>query len=492
MGNAIAPGNAIAQGLAQDLPSYLHDLPSCVYESTIGTGKVLKSLKCLVDGGHVVVRIFIKQYPDLKLVKYVELAKKLRAMFDLKLQPSVLPPSIVEEHDKAAFMVRQYFASSLYDRFHTHPFLLPIEKKWLAFQLLTALKQMHALGVRHGDIKSENVLLTSWNWLLLADVAFYKPTFLPADNPHHYGFFFETGSRRRCYLAPERFQHSQLKEDDEAWCAPVTEAMDIFSAGCVIAELFLEGEHRMFDLSQLLSFREGKYDPAVIINKISDPEARRLVQHMTNRDPTQRLSATQYLAEWATSDFFPPYFDRLYGSLAELLSPENADPDSKLLHIWQCREEIIQTTVMRPSVSGAPREAWTLDQSPASPTIVAEDLEVDKQSQAGTGSNFVKELDAFSAALVSRPSELPRVPEPAVQVSVQSARSSWPMSEAEADGQGLTMVVSAVCSCIQNVRYPTNKLTSLELLQTFAEHVDDQVNTPIVLCTLTTQTILQS
>ena len=35
----------------------------------------------------------------------------------------------------------------------------------------------------HGDIKCENVMVTSWNWLLLVDFASYKPTYIPADNP---------------------------------------------------------------------------------------------------------------------------------------------------------------------------------------------------------------------------------------------------------------------------------------------------------------------
>ena len=30
-----------------------------------------------------------------------------------------------------------------------------------------------------------------------------KPTFLPLDNPADFSFFFDTGGRRRCYLAPE-------------------------------------------------------------------------------------------------------------------------------------------------------------------------------------------------------------------------------------------------------------------------------------------------
>ena len=39
----------------------------------------------------------------------------------------------------------------------------------------------------------------------------------------------------------------------------VTEAMDVFSAGCVLAELFLEGTP-LFTLSQLFKYRVGEHD----------------------------------------------------------------------------------------------------------------------------------------------------------------------------------------------------------------------------------------
>lgn len=56
-------------------------------------------------------------------------------------------------------------------------------QRWLAFQLLAALAQCHERGVCHGDLKCENVLVSSWDWLFLADFATHKPTYLPADNP---------------------------------------------------------------------------------------------------------------------------------------------------------------------------------------------------------------------------------------------------------------------------------------------------------------------
>lgn len=44
---------------------------------------------------------------------------------------------------------------------------------------------------------TENILLTSWGMLFLTDIAFYKPTFLPASNPADYAFFFDSAHQRK-------------------------------------------------------------------------------------------------------------------------------------------------------------------------------------------------------------------------------------------------------------------------------------------------------
>lgn len=45
--------------------------------------------------------------------------------------------------------------------------------------------------------------------------------------------------------------------------------MDCFSAGCVIAELFLEGTP-LFSLSQLFKYREGELNVDTQLNAIDD------------------------------------------------------------------------------------------------------------------------------------------------------------------------------------------------------------------------------
>ena len=116
------------------------------------------------------------------------------------------------ETERAVFLMRQYAHSTLYDRISTRPFLADAQKRWICHQLLHGLADAHKRGVTHGDLKTENVLMTSWGWAFIADFASFKPASLPADNPADYSYFFDAGGRRRCYVAPERFREAPQGE----------------------------------------------------------------------------------------------------------------------------------------------------------------------------------------------------------------------------------------------------------------------------------------
>ena len=200
-------------------------------------------------------------------------------------------------------MFDSYICRSISKMNSTRPFLEDIEKRWLAYQLLCALRDCHARNIYHGDIKTENVLVTSWNWLYLTDFSSsFKKTYLPEDNPADFSYYFDTSGRRTCYLAPERFLGADDKDDGRG----VTWAMDVFSVGCVIAELFLEAP--IFSLSQLYKYRKGEYDPKFgYLSKIQDQEVRELVSHMIQLEPESRFSAEEYLNFWRRKAF-PEYF----------------------------------------------------------------------------------------------------------------------------------------------------------------------------------------
>lgn len=320
MGNKIA---RTTQASASEY--YLHDLPSSynlVLKEVLGRGRFLKSIQCKHDEGLVLVKVYFKRGDSIDLKEYERRLSQIREIFLSLQNPHVWPFQHWLETDKAAYLLRQYVFNNLHDRLSTRPFLNLIEKKWLAFQLLYAVKQSHENGVCHGDIKCENVLVTSWNWLYLADFASFKPTYIPHDDPSDFSFFFDTGGRRRCYLAPERFyEHSS--EIVVAPDAPLSPSMDIFSVGCVIAELFLEGQP-LFELSQLLAYRRGQHDPSQILEKIPDIGIRKMILHMIQLDPDSRLSPESYLQSYE-STVFPCYFSPFLHNFFSCLIPLDSD-----------------------------------------------------------------------------------------------------------------------------------------------------------------------
>ncbi|KAJ6003248.1 hypothetical protein N7451_005795 [Penicillium sp. IBT 35674x] len=277
------------------------ELSDLVYEKSMGGGRFMKSIRARQQNGLVFVKVIMKPYPTMELEPYIKAIIRERKL--LSDVPNALSYERFLETSTSGYLIRQYIHSSLYDRMSTRPFLEDIEKKWIAFQLLGALRDCHSMDVFHGDIKTENILVTSWNWLYLSDFSSsFKPTFLPEDNPADFSFYFDISGRRTCYLAPERF----LVAGEEPGNRHVNWAMDIFSAGCVIAELFLESP--IFTLSQIYKYRKGEYSPEHgPLAKIEDPEIRELIMHMIQLEPESRYSAEEYLNFWKNKAF-PEYF----------------------------------------------------------------------------------------------------------------------------------------------------------------------------------------
>lgn len=240
MGNQLA-GIAPSQILSVD--SYFSDIHDHEYDKSLGSTRFFKVARAKHREGLVVVKVFAIQDPSLPLTSYKQEVEELKIR--LHSCQNCLPFQKANLTEKAAILFRQYVRDNLYDRISTRPFLNNVEKRWLAFQILSAVDQAHKAGVRHGDIKTENVMVTSWNWVLLSDFASFKPTFLPEDNPADFNYFFDTSRRRTCYIAPERFVDGSMFATESDQNTPLVDltnnnqrsrgelrqAMDIFSAG---------------------------------------------------------------------------------------------------------------------------------------------------------------------------------------------------------------------------------------------------------------------
>jgi phosphoinositide-3-kinase regulatory subunit 4 len=126
------------------------------------------------------------------------------------------------------------------------------------------------------------VIVTSWNWIYITDFSStFKPTYLPEDDPADFSYYFDTSSRRSCYLAPERF-YSAENEIETTTKAKVLESMDVFGLGCVIGELFTEGSSP-FTLSQMFNYKFGEYSVEPYLRGIEDEKIRVSLILLMNR-----------------------------------------------------------------------------------------------------------------------------------------------------------------------------------------------------------------
>eukprot|EP01133_Synstelium_polycarpum_P006410 gene6410-7436_t len=303
----------------------------------MGNSRFLKTLKAIHDTeGLVVVKIYKKRSTKESLERYNMLLKEIKGNFEYTTSINLMPCQNFLETERTGYLIRQYFSNNLYDRLSTRPFLSLVEKRFISYQLLQALIQAGFKAIYHGDIKCENVMVTTTNWIYLADFACYKPTFIPEDNPADFSFYFDTSGRRTCYLAPERFYESN-KGPPTGPDAVLTREMDIFAAGCVIAELFLEGQ-TIFDFSQMLSYRRGEYNPEAAIRRIPDVHIQSLILHMIQREPNNRFPPEKYVTNW-TDKAFPSYFSFVHQFIASLM---RLDHDDRIMCIADRFDEIVE------------------------------------------------------------------------------------------------------------------------------------------------------
>ncbi|KAL9931457.1 hypothetical protein V8E36_009622 [Tilletia maclaganii] len=546
------------------------------YERSMGSSRFLKAVRARHRCGLLVVKTFVK--PDVG-VTLRPLVRRLRVEREaLAKVPGVLTYQTVIETESAGYLIRQWLASNLYDRISTRPFLSIIEKKWITYQLIHAMRDARAAKVAHGDLKCENILVTSSLSVYITDfAAAFKPVYLPLDDPADFSFFYDTSGRRACYIAPERFfeadseiaqQRLRNKQNANAKAAKansstsnaaganpaagkgtnpamnsgatksqqvystdstsitssgdpyaeifgagqkdgkVTQAMDIFSLGCVIAELWRDGK-ATFNLSQLYKYREKQLDIGPALDEIELPEVRSLVADMIALDPAMRGSFDSLLKKYTGSgpgQCFPPIFhDYLHPYLTDLqrvkgvssvqttstqkeggsvvsastAAQTNAGPSTNALQALpyglgtvlrtEADERIDRLYEQWPAIirqlledAGAPYSAKDADEdayddaaaeglrSPIPADLVQPHLQSTKQTQDPMFSIEDPKISAVLSMLA--------IPNLSAELNVHAARAKLP-----ADGSAL-IILSVILANIRNCLRPSSKSRSIDML----------------------------
>ena len=310
------------------------------------------STTTVVSGSPVLVcKAMILRHPESKSEDvYKQLAKKASELEKMKNMLQDLPNILSYQKwslsskttldhrsniiSQPIFLFRQHLYSTLSDRLTIRPFLTNIEKNWISYQILRALASIHERHIHHGNLTAENICITSWGWVCIVDIggdAEMKPVKMKDYDPSDFTYYYKKGEEdaggantihsgggggaagAHCYLAPERFYKRGEDENQENNKA-LTPEMDVFSAGCVIIEMYLNGE-KALDLGDLMEYRsKNKLVPSLKqkLNKIESSNMRAACKHMLSLDPATRLSANEYIEK--LSSVKKPVIPSCFGS----------------------------------------------------------------------------------------------------------------------------------------------------------------------------------
>ena len=497
--------------------------------------RFLRTLRCR-RGGDVnltTVKVFFVKNVDLS--SFREKLKVQKILITQDSAPNVLSYQRFREGGGSsfAFVSRQYIFANLKDRISTRPFLSESEKLWIAYSILNAGLQLHNLGLGHGDIKSENVLLTSWGWVVLTDLAPFKPTFMQADqSAAPFNYFFSTG-KTRCYIAPERFSPSvtsaaarsskdsaekrfiqqmgskdvdarkasntlaeaidvrKADEDEKnaqmaytTWILKAQPAdsnpiwrkdnsgllpsMDIFSAGCVLAELFNSDTQYTFELPDLLSYASKGESSRLkaILEKIVQPELRSMVESMTKHDPASRLSFSEYLK----SPIFPKYFPFLYSFMKSFLN-ETSVEDALVWRTCEKYGEIVEQLLDVKDIQGEDffrkifqrkcmqEEFLKVNESNSSQELPdADDLSFESLDQ------MIRELETKVSQISTLPNRPDKIEKKEDRDFDQRDFSSEWLSQGK---DALNIIINYLSFCLQSASQPNSRVLSILLLKRF-------------------------
>ncbi|XP_071741690.1 serine/threonine-protein kinase VPS15 isoform X1 [Rutidosis leptorrhynchoides] len=230
--------------------------------------------------------------------------------------------------------------------------------------------------------------------------------------------------------------------------------MDIFSVGCVIAELFLEGQP-LFELSQLLAYRRGQFDPSQHLEKIPDSGIRKMILHMIQLDPDSRCSADWYLQSYAgvvLPCYFSPFLHNLYSNLNPIT------PDSRVAMCQLSFPEILKQML----------------NNKVEDVHLSENSSNHKQGKLlQTISNvFKRNHHPFLREITMK--DLTSLMSDYDNQSDTFGMPFLPLPQDNTSCEGMVLIASLLCSCIRNVKMPQLRRSAVLLLKSCSLYIDDE------------------
>lgn len=317
----------------------------------IGEGAygVVASAQDMVTGNHVAVKRIkhvLDTYPMatriLRELKFLRLLRGHNNVIEVK---DILVPSDRDRFNDT-FVVFELMPCDLSRVILSSAPLNAANIKYLMFQLLRGIQYLHTAGVLHRDLKPSNILVDSRCSLKICDFGLARAAFRAENDSDH--VLWTDYVATRWYRAPELIMPQANNYGP---------AIDIWSAGCIFAEMLLRkplfpGNDELDQLRRITEFtgtpsldivaklrneRAQSYLRSLVpsrpadLNAIfpphSDPQAVHLISAMLEFDPEKRIKAHSALM----FDYFKEWRDPLgFGPRPHALSEEEFDFENRL------------------------------------------------------------------------------------------------------------------------------------------------------------------
>lgn len=290
----------------------------------------------------------VLQDPQYKL-RELDIMKQLVQVphpFIVKLKRHFYSKGATSSNDVFLNLVMEYIPQTLFNvisqsfagRQHS---LQPLHVRIYTFQLCRALAHLHGLGISHRDLKPQNILVdTSRNVLKICDFGSAKALLQDDANI--------------AYICSRYYRAPELIVGGKGYVT-YTSAVDIWSAGCVLAEMLLgrplfpgiSASDQMIEIASVLgvpspeeiqSLNPTKIDfrfPCVPGRSLSsvfpemDFESIDLLEKMLNYSPRQRINMIDACAH--------PFFFQLRRQMPVLVLDETVPPEMCMFTIEELR-----------------------------------------------------------------------------------------------------------------------------------------------------------
>ena len=175
MGNTLG---SVDPKAVKKFDTFLAKYPKLLNKQLLSDNKLFKTYSFLVEGeSNIIMKVYIKR-DNTSLTKHELSLNYMQKIFNLNVFPNLLPyTKLINDPDFFA-VIRPKVNITLSHRLQTVPTLSAIEKRWIVFQLMTAIYNLHDSGLYHGAITSSNALLTTWDHVCLEDFASFAPNYI--------------------------------------------------------------------------------------------------------------------------------------------------------------------------------------------------------------------------------------------------------------------------------------------------------------------------